>query len=333
MKTKMYKPLILAICAIAWSTGSNAQLPNFVKVDTGAITILPGGHISSSCFDMDNDGDLDLIIGNSAVYINRIFSVFKNERNGLYIEIPEFIADLDYKMPSSLGDIDNDGDVDLISGLPKKVLRIYPNDGYGNYQTYTTVYSPNIEYYPSLIDLNTDGFLDLVAIDRWGSINYNNGNGGFLEHVSLGLLHDPPNIGMQGMSWGDVDDDGDMDFYGGYTYNGSVDSVSKNACFLNNGDGTFVKFDETSVIVDDSVSANPCINWVDYDNDGDMDLYVVNTTLDSINGPLNALYENLGDMQFTKHVFEDEMYRNSFTNSSVHLSGVTWIMMGILIFM
>jgi hypothetical protein len=314
MKTKLF----FSILVLTLSLTVNAQFPNFIKIDTGAITQLWGGHVSSACFDMDNDGDLDLFVCNSAVYANRIFSIFKNERKGLYIEMPKFIGNLDYKMLSSFGDVDNDGDIDFFAGLPGYNLRLYSNNGYGDFQFHSLLYSANTKLYPSLIDLNNDGFLDMVGINTYGGVNYNNGNGGFAEYESLGQLHEAAYVFMHGMSWGDCDDDGDMDVYGGYSSDGPEGgNVSKNACFLNNGDGNFVKFDPASVIVDDSTSENTSVNWVDYDNDGDMDLYVLNFTGDSINGPLNALYENLGNMQFIKHIFEDEMYRNSFKVSSL----------------
>ncbi len=300
--------LALPFCAIA-------QLPNFIKVDTGAITITPGGHASSACFDMDNDGDLDLLIANNAVYMSRPFSIYKNERNGYFVKIPE-LADLSgSKNLTSFGDVDNDGDIDLFtSSLSANDRKFFTNDGYGNYQynhTYHLIYST---LYASLIDFNNDGFLDLVGIDRNGGVFYNDGNGGFLGYEILGLFNEPPNILLHGMSWGDCDDDGDMDFYGGYSSTND-DGIPINVCYLNNGNGSFVQFDPTSLIVEDTCTTS-CMNWVDYDNDGDMDLYIVNGTLDSIDGPLNALYENLGNMQFTKHVFEDEMYRNSFKASS-----------------
>ncbi len=169
MKNKTYKTSILALCVFALSFAAHAQFPNFTKVDTGAITQLWGGHGSSTCFDMDNDGDLDIFAGNSAVGINRMFSIFKNERNGLYIEMPELISD--YNMLSSFGDIDNDGDVDIFTGMPSNEVYIYTNNGYGTYQFHTFFYLWYPVYYPTLLDLNNDGYLDVLGINLEGSVN------------------------------------------------------------------------------------------------------------------------------------------------------------------
>jgi len=302
--------LLILISLTLFTFHSSAQFPNFTKVDTGAISQLWGGHGSSTCFDMDNDGDLDLFVGNSAVYANRVFSIFKNEGNGFFIEMPAFITEFDYKMVSSFGDVDNDGDIDLFAGLPNTQLRCYANDGFGNFQHTTSLYSNSSFYYPLLIDLDSDGFLDVIGIDRWGSVNYNNGHGGFQGSTNLGLFH-VENVLLHGVSWGDVDNDGDFDFYGGYSENGG--GTPKNNCYLNDGNGAFVEFDPTSPIVQDTCTTT-CANWVDYDNDGDMDIYVHNVICDC---SLPALYENLGDMQFIRHVFVDEMYRYSFANSAV----------------
>ncbi len=261
---------------------------------------------------MDNDGDLDLFVGNSAVYTNRVFSIFKNKGNGYFVEMPEFISNLDFKMVSSFGDIDNDGDADLVLGLPNYLLKIYANDGYGNFQYHAAINLLYSTYYPTLLDLNNDGYLDVVGIDRSGSVSYNNGEGGFLGLTDLGLFQPQQNVNLHGVSWGDVDNDGDFDFYGGYSAN-NTNGIPINVCCLNNGNGSFVQFDPTSVIVEDTCNTH-CVNWVDYDNDGDMDLYVNNFWCDN---SLPALYENLGEMQFTKHIIVDEMYRYSHAISDV----------------
>jgi hypothetical protein len=253
---------------------------------------------------MDNDGDLDIASSNDGVYISdRMFSIFKNERNGYYIEMPTI--DGYHVNLSSIGDIDNDGDIDFSTGLPTDEVFIYNNNGYGRYQIDTSFNLWFSTVYHTLLDLNNDGFLDYLGIDKEGSVAINDGNGGFLAITGLGIFHEQENVILNGVSWGDPDNDGDFDFYGGYTsFSGGN---QKNVCFLNDGNGSFVQFDPTSTIVEKSCFT-PSANWVDYDNDGDMDLYINNIMCDN---SLPALYENLGDMEFTKHDIIDEIYRHS----------------------
>lgn len=305
---------ILALCIFAATTVTQAQFPNFTKVDTGAVTQLSGGHVTSTCYDMDNDGDLDIASSNNGVYVDGgIFSRFKNERNGYYVKMPQFIDSTDFRNVRSFGDIDNDGDIDLFRGsLSGSNLKFYTNNGYGSYQLSTSLYLPDASSYPALIDLNNDGFLDIVGINIWGSVLYNNGSGGFLPWTDLGLFQEQTDVYLHGVSWGDADDDGDFDFYGGYSPSNEY-GIPINLCYLNDGNGAFVQFDPTSPILEDTCFTT-CANWLDYDNDGDMDLYVHNVGCE---GSLSALYENLGDMQFTKHDFIDEIYRYSWANSAV----------------
>jgi len=303
--------IILHFSLFTFHSKLNAQLPNFTKVDTGAMTELWGGHVSSTCFDMDNDGDLDIACNNSGVYASRVFSLYKNERNGLYIKMPEFAGTL--RRVSSIGDINNDGAIDLImgQGFGGDKVFVFTNNGYGTFQLDVMFYLWYETYYRTVLDINNDGFLDVLGIDLEGSVALNNGNGGFPETTGLGIFQEQSNIYLHGVSWGDLDDNGYLDFFGGYTSSGGSNPL--NVCHLNYGDGDFEKFDETSPIVESSCTT-PCANWLDYDNDGDMDLFVIDF---GCNNSLPALYENLGDLQFTRHDIIDEIYRYSFTNSSV----------------
>jgi hypothetical protein len=111
--------------------------------------------------------------------------------------------------------------------------------------------------------------------------------------VTAGLaLNDPvpprrralPEDNGSGLAWGDYDGDGWPDLY-------VVHHQGANRLFHNNRDGTFR--DVTAAAgVGDPDGFGMGATWVDYDNDGRLDLYVTNR------GP-NRLYRNNGDGTFT----------------------------------
>jgi len=91
-----------------------------------------------------------------------------------------------------------------------------------------------------------------------------------------------------GGTWGDFNNDGFLDLF---VYNGSDGNAYVPFLYRNNGDGTFTK-----------VTSGPPANvfaeatsgwWGDYDNDGNLDLYVTTTGL-------NLLYHNNGNGTFTR---------------------------------
>jgi len=70
-----------------------------------------------------------------------------------------------------------------------------------------------------------------------------------------------------GVAVGDYDNDGDLDLY--------INNFGPNVLYRNNGDGTFTDVtEEAGVACGDRVGAGAC--FLDYDGDGDLDLYVAN---------------------------------------------------------
>jgi hypothetical protein len=90
-----------------------------------------------------------------------------------------------------------------------------------------------------------------------------------------------------GCAWGDYDGDGYDDLFL------ANDNFEANSLYHNNGDGTFTAVGSGPVVTDAASSFGG--SWADYDNDGDLDLYVVNLW-----NQRNALYRNEGNGSFTK---------------------------------
>ena len=124
---------------------------------------------------------------------------------------------------------------------------------------------------PSWVDFNDDGWLDMVAPHHSQGVNfYKNNNGTSFVNVTdnAGVLSGSV-LDRHGYAWADFDNDGDMDFFVQLgRFSGSNSSSSE--LWKNNGDSTF------SNITTESITSlfGRTTNWLDYDNDGLLDLLV-----------------------------------------------------------
>ncbi len=148
----------------------------------------------------------------------------------------------------------------------------------------------------AVFDYNNDGLLDLAITSAFGGATLfrNNGDGTFTDvTVDTGL---DTATNTFGIAAGDYNNDGFTDLYitraGFYAGEGML--------FRNNGDGTF-----TDVTVEAGLEKvwGPAFSasWVDYDNDGLLDLFVANNlgSLFERKTP-NRLFHNNGDGTFTE---------------------------------
>ncbi len=135
----------------------------------------------------------------------------------------------------------------------------------------------------ALFDYNNDGLLDIFftngaaipSLDKtdpsyWNRLFRNNGDGTFTDVTEKAGLQ---GVGYSmGVAAGDYDNDGFVDLY--------VTGVNRNQLLHNNGDGTFTdvtaKAGVAGMIPKYGKAWSVAAGWFDYNNDGLLDLFVVN---------------------------------------------------------
>jgi len=141
-------------------------------------------------FDYDKDGDLDLFVGNHGYYnagnyLGKI-AFYKNIGSSVnpifQYETNDFLNLSNLNLSSlfpAFGDLDNDGDKDLLIGNGTGTLLYYeniaPNNGIANFQLISNNYSGldiGQNSTPQIIDFNNDGKLDLIIGERNGTLKY-----------------------------------------------------------------------------------------------------------------------------------------------------------------
>ncbi|MEJ0031222.1 MAG: VCBS repeat-containing protein [Bacteroidota bacterium] len=170
-------------------------------------------------------------------------------------------------------DLDNDGDLDLVynSDVTGGVdVKIYKNGGGGELAPYTDSElttaanggTRDIEF----ADFDNDGLVDALKLNRQQgtaqhSTLYRNTGGGNLKLV-IGSAFETVRATHRTASWGDYDNDGDLDVFLGSQTISTPDNI--NRLFKNNGDGTFSEV-VGSAMTEQVLTYGSA--WADIDND------------------------------------------------------------------
>ena len=189
-----------------------------------------------------------------------------------------------------------DGWDDLTFGNSSGGLRTFINNQ-GN--GFTSIHLPIIQQTESKsimwLDIDDDGDLDFYYSDADGRIEIieNIHNTSF---VNVTVLSNIPqvNVPTEGSSWGDYDNDGDLDLYICRYYENpeNLSSEYRNVLMRNEGDFQFTDV-TTESLTGIYTRASFQSVWVDWDKDGFQDLFVINDK----NGA-NTLFHNLQNGQF-----------------------------------
>jgi FG-GAP-like repeat/Secretion system C-terminal sorting domain len=158
--------------------------------------------------DMNNDGRMDIVIGSSWIDIAQVVW-FEYNDNGSLRE--HFVHELSDLRALDVGDLDGDGDEDIVAG--EDVLRVYENDGNGSFVS-RVLDADSIQCGSAAIgDYDGDGDQDIAVVD------YNNGSKIVLYENSGNWTCERKlekrQIGADNVWFADIDQNGTSDIFAG----------------------------------------------------------------------------------------------------------------------
>jgi hypothetical protein len=222
-----------------------------------AATRLPGvgSHSAAVRFgDVDNDGDLDLIIADRFNHsFTRAAHLYLNDGTGVFTEVTESMlptGGTDEPYDLDLVDVDGDFDLDVVIDIHAGKSMLWLNDGTGKF-TDASANLPSqsgLKYGPVACDVDGDGDLDLW-FDNSGpgyteQLLINDGTGHFTDETSQRVTG---NSGSDdnGVACIDVDGDGDFDI--------AIASLgAQERVFINDGTGHFTHVTGSFTALSDS---------------------------------------------------------------------------------
>jgi hypothetical protein len=171
----------------------------------------------------------------------------------------------------ALGDIDRDGDLDLVLGSgrhSRELDWVYTNDGNGTFYGKRTLGNePDATYGVALGDVNGDGALDAVVANDIGSrsvVHVNDGHGNFTLLAFLGKGPELFSLERRAVALGDLDGDGDLDIV--------MVGVSQDHVYLNDQKGREWREQPFGAREPGNVPRSTGVALGDIDGDGDLDI-------------------------------------------------------------
>lgn len=254
--------------------------------------------------DFDNDGWLDVFIGNETTAEDDLHpcELYMNNRNGTFTEVAARAgcAIISFVKGVTSGDYDNDGLTDIfISTLNGRKVLLKNHGVNGNTVVFTDVTAQagldnnRTRTFPTWFwDYDNDGWLDIMvsgyefdrslawyaAAEAMGKAVGNSGkiflfrnkrDGGFEDVSEKVGLHKI--VFAMGANFGDIDNDGYLDMYYG-TGNPLFQSLVPNKMFKNQGGSRFIDITTSARV--GNLQKGHGVSFADMDNDGDQDIYI-----------------------------------------------------------
>ena len=273
-------------------------------VDTGIAPVASNAEqeYTAALGDFDNDGCLDLLLGVSATTDAAcMVALAKNNGAGWFTNVTK-VSSLIHGLVTNPGglswvDYNNDGWLDMFvtdtTGTYGSVL--FQNNGDGTFSQAPGAglrcsgYGVNGAAWA---DYDNDGYADLYVAAYYGCgvLYHNNGDGTFTRITSAPFNNGK--VGTGTCAWGDYDNDGLPDLF---VTNLAIGGPTNNCLYHNEGNGRFTQVTQGTPVTTAMYPVG--CSWADYDNDGFLDLFVMNDG--SSSQTPNALYHNNGDGTFT----------------------------------
>ncbi|MEJ2502699.1 MAG: CRTAC1 family protein [Gemmatimonadota bacterium] len=273
--------------------------------------------------DYDNDGDPDLYVCNYGPNV-----LYRNEGDGTFTEVgtPAGVAGgaADNTVGAVWLDYDNDGHLDLYAGnyldydpeyryyyapdgFPPPMAytgqadRLFRNRGDGTFEDVTEsagVFRPDGRMMGvGAADYDGDGRVDLyVSNDAMEDFLFHNeGDGTFSEvgfRAGVAFSIGGEETSSMAVSFGDYDADGRLDLF--------VSDIHYSALFRNDGGGYFTDVTAAAGVAEPSGQYDGWgAGFIDYDNDGDLDIFKANGSMNHLYGHEDQLFENDGSGHYT----------------------------------
>jgi len=277
---------------------------------------------TATWFDFDGDGWIDVFIGNeSSGEEHHPCELYHNNGNGTFTECAAAsgVAAQGFIKGVASGDFDNDGRPDLYLSSRSELNILLHNDGpapghskekpawrFSDVTEKAGVAGQRASFPTWFFDYDNDGWLDIfvtgysasiadIAADYLGlphqgeraRLFHNNRNGTFTDVTKEAGLYKV--LHAMGANFGDLDNDGWLDFYLG-TGDPDFATLIPNRAFRNNGGKNFQ--DVTTATGTGHLQKGHAVAFADLDNNGNQDIYAVMGGAYTGDNYRNALFLN-----------------------------------------